>query len=155
MCRNIDLWFLLFYCLLSKFFSAIFTFLLVFYCLFSFCRIGFLSYFAFLLFFDIVLFMFLHVILYLAYPNCLEIKVLVAISYQILYRFIQNKFDTSTNHCLKRASVFDVPASATESETFRTITSFSTYWNGKAAEAAETVPFLSDGFQLVEGGSKL
>jgi hypothetical protein len=37
--------------------------------------------------------------------------------------------------------------SAAESEIFRTI---NTYWNGKAADAAETVPFLSDGFQLVE-----
>jgi hypothetical protein len=61
--QNLDLRFLLFYCLLSKFFfPPIFAFFcLAFYCLFSFCRIGFCFYrpsFS-LFFFDIVLFLFL------------------------------------------------------------------------------------------------
>jgi hypothetical protein len=64
MCRNLDFWFLLFYCLLSKFFFRPFLlsfFGLALYYLFYFCRIGFYFYrlsFS-LFFFDIILFMFL------------------------------------------------------------------------------------------------
>jgi hypothetical protein len=82
MCRNLDLRFLLFYCILSKFFSRPFSlfFGLAFYCLFSFCRIGFCFYrpsFS-LFFFDIVLFLFLWLVWFhlysLAYPNLLGTK---------------------------------------------------------------------------------
>jgi hypothetical protein len=82
MCRNLDLRFLLFYCLLSIFFHlfSLSFFGLAFYCLFSFCRIGFCFYrlsFS-LFFFDIVLFMFFlaHVISSLVYPNLLGNKML-------------------------------------------------------------------------------
>jgi hypothetical protein len=62
MYRNLDIRFLLFYYLLSKFFfPPLFTFFgLAFYCFFSFCRIGFFIVLRFPpSFFDIVLFLFL------------------------------------------------------------------------------------------------
>jgi hypothetical protein len=87
MCRNIDLRFLLFYCLLSKFcsfFPPLFAFFcLAFYCFFSFCRIGFCFYRPsfFLLFFDIVLFLFLCLMWFHLYPTpiCLGLKGLVIV----------------------------------------------------------------------------
>jgi hypothetical protein len=66
MCRNLDLRFLLFYCLLSKFFFVPFSFFcLVFYYFFSFCRIDFCFYRpSFLtLFYS-----------FLVYPNLFETK---------------------------------------------------------------------------------
>jgi hypothetical protein len=88
MCRNLDLQFLLFYCLLSKFFFPFFPplftfFYLAFYYLFSFCRIGFCFYrpsFS-LFFFDIVLFLFLWLMWFYLYPTptCLGLKGLVVV----------------------------------------------------------------------------
>jgi hypothetical protein len=71
MCRNLNLGFLLFYCLVSKFFPVSFhLFFLAFYCLFSFCRIGFSyrpSFSPF--FFDIVLFLFIWLMWFHLYPT--------------------------------------------------------------------------------------
>jgi hypothetical protein len=80
MCRNLDLRFLPFYCLLSKFFSRPFSlfFVLAFYCLFSFYRIGFYFYRpSFSLFFFRHCFIpisLAHVVSALAYPNLLGTK---------------------------------------------------------------------------------
>jgi hypothetical protein len=77
MCLNLDLWFLLFYCLFVKFFPAPFRFFdLAFYYLFSFF-IWFLSSFVFtpLLFRSCFVPVFLaHVVSSLAYPNLLGNK---------------------------------------------------------------------------------
>jgi hypothetical protein len=80
MCRNLDLRFLVFYCLLSKFFSRAFSlsfFGLAFYCLFSFCRIGFCFYrlsFSLLFSHCFIHVSLAHVISSLAYPNLLGTK---------------------------------------------------------------------------------
>jgi hypothetical protein len=86
MCRNLNLRFLLFYCLLSKFFFPplfAFFFGLAFYCFFSFYRIGFCFYRLsfFLFFFDIILFMFLWLMWFHLYPTptCLGLKGLVVV----------------------------------------------------------------------------
>jgi hypothetical protein len=81
MCRNLDIRFILFYCLFTKFFPASFYFFyLAFYCLFSFFNLVFLSPLVsstFLLLF--VLVFLTHVISSLAYPTCLRLKCLVVI----------------------------------------------------------------------------
>jgi hypothetical protein len=82
MCRNLDLWFILFYCLLSKFFfffSPLFTFFLL-SVLLSFLLLSswflFLSSFIFPLLFRhcFIPVSLAHVVSYLAYPNLLGTK---------------------------------------------------------------------------------
>jgi hypothetical protein len=83
MCQNIDLRFILFYCLFVKFFPPpLFrSFYLAFYCLFSIFYLVFYRPLFPPFFFALVLSLFFlaHVVSSLAYPTCLGIKCLVVV----------------------------------------------------------------------------